>query len=76
MVSKQNVKDHICNAKKKYYENKLTNCSVKDMYKTVNELLHKSNKAIPDTDSPADLANDFGQFFVEKVNRYVMRLIV
>ena len=67
--SKQNVTDHIHNAKKSYFESKFNDCSVKDMYKTVNELMYTSNKTIPDTDSPMDLANDFGQFFVGKVNK-------
>lgn len=39
------------------------------MFKTVNELLNKTNKAVPDTDSPVDLANDFGRFFIGKVNK-------
>ena len=37
------------------------------MSKTINELLHTSNKAIPDTRCPEDLANYFGRFFVGKV---------
>ena len=36
------------------------------MFKTVNELLHTCNKAIPATQCPEDLANDFGSFFVVK----------
>lgn len=55
MRSKQTVSDVICSTKKQYYENKLNNCSVKDMFKTVNELLHRSNKTLPDTNSPLDL---------------------
>ena len=43
-------------------EDRLNNCSVKDMYKTVNELLNKTKKAIPNTDCPEDLANDFSRF--------------
>ena len=37
------------------------------MFKIINELLHTSNKAIPDTQCPEDLANDFGRFIVGKV---------
>ena len=65
--SKQKVCNEIRNAKTTYYENKLNNCSVKDMFQTINELLHTSNKAIPDTQCPEDLANEFGKFFIGKV---------
>ena len=74
--SKQKVSDQIRSAKTSYYDNKLNNCSVKDMFKTINELLHTSNKAIPDTQCPEDLANDFGRFFVGKVTTIVRVLIV
>ena len=65
--SKQKVSDQIRSAKTTYYDDKLNNCSVEDMFKTINELLHKSNKVIPDTQCPEDLAIDFGRFFVGKV---------
>ena len=55
--SKQKVSDQIRSAKTSYYDNKLNNCSVKDMFKTINELLHISNKAITDTQCLEDLAN-------------------
>ena len=37
---------HLRHLKLSYYDNKLNNCSVKDMFKTINEFLHTSNKAI------------------------------
>ena len=40
---------------------------VSHMFNTINELLHTSNKAIAEAQSPEDLANDFGRFFVGKV---------
>ncbi len=69
MKSKQNVNDTIRIAKTAYYNDRLNTCSIKDMYKTVNELLNNNNRALPDTDCPADLANDFGNFFVGKVTK-------
>ena len=68
-ASKQNVNDLIRESKTEYYKDRLNNCSVKDMYKTVNELLNKTNKAIPNTDCPEDLVNDFSRFFIGKVNK-------
>ena len=47
--SKQKVIDQICIAKTTCYDNKLNNCSVEDMFMTINELLDTFNKAIPDT---------------------------
>ncbi|XP_072021334.1 uncharacterized protein [Amphiura filiformis] len=67
LVSKQVVNDAIRAAKTVHYSDKLNNCSVKDMFKTVNELLNNTNKALPDTDCPEDLANEFGKYFVQKV---------
>ena len=52
-----------------YYKDILANSSVKDMYRTVNELLNKDSNPLPDTESPSHLANEFGQFFVDKVQK-------
>ena len=38
------------------------------MYKTY-KLLNKTNKVIPNTDCPEDLANDFSRLFIGKVNK-------
>jgi len=69
LKSKLNVKEKIITAKKVYYSDKLNTCSAKDLNKTVNELLNKNERALPDTEHPADLADDFGNFFVGKVSK-------
>jgi hypothetical protein len=64
-------KDHVCklinDSKIAYYSEKCTNASVKDMYVTINGLLNKPRKVLPDCDSNKDLANSFSDFFTEKV---------
>ena len=37
------------------------------MYRTINSLLNKSSKTLPDSDSKHDLANKFLTFFIEKI---------
>jgi hypothetical protein len=69
VTSKQTVNETIRTAKVAYYNDRLNTCSIKDMHKTVNELLNNNSKALPDTDCPEDLANDFGKFFVGKVSK-------
>ena len=66
-ASKKHVKDTILNAKSVYFKDKLSNCSPKDMYSTVNMLLNKQEKQLPDSNSPKELANNFGQFFTSKI---------
>ena len=64
LAAKQNVNDIIREAKTAHYSDRLNSCSVKDMFKTVNELLNKNNRALPDTDCSVDLVNDFGKLFI------------
>ena len=52
-----------------YFKDRLANSGVKDMYRTVKELLNKDSNPLPDTESPSHLANEFGQFFVGKVQK-------
>ncbi|XP_072042751.1 uncharacterized protein [Amphiura filiformis] len=64
-------KDHVCrlitNAKIDYFTNKCTNASVKEMYNTINVLLNKTHKVLPDFQD--DLADEFLKFFIEKVEK-------
>ncbi len=68
--SKQTVKDLVSNSKTVYYKDRLNNAScAKDMYKVVGELFNKDSRPIPDSDNPCALANEFGDFFIGKVNK-------
>ncbi len=69
LASKKMVKETISHEKSEFYLNRLSNCSSKDMYKTVNELLNKQSKPLPDCKSPTELANKFGYFFTDKVSK-------
>ena len=68
-AAKQVVKDTVTKSKIVYHKDRLANSSVKDMYRTVNELLNKDSNPLPDNESPSNLANEFGQFFVGKVQK-------
>jgi hypothetical protein len=39
------------------------------MYKTVNTLLNKNTRDLPDCNSPAILADDFCKYFADKVEK-------
>ena len=52
-----------------FYKDRLENCNVKDMYRIVKELLNKDNNPIPDSECPSQLANEFGDFFIGKVQK-------
>ena len=39
------------------------------MYRIVKELLNKDNNPIPDSECPSQLANEFGDFFIGKVQK-------
>ena len=56
-------------AKTEFYNDKLSNCDSKDMFKIVNELLNKNNRSLPDCDSSKDLANQFCNFFTNKIEK-------
>jgi len=66
--SQRTVVDIICKEKKSYYNEKLLNCSIKDMHKTINTLLNQNQRVLPDSTSPSVLANDFSNYFVGKVH--------
>ena len=68
-ASKKHVKETIVNAKSEFFKNKLMTCNAKDMYSTVNLLLNKQHKPLPDSKSPLHLANDFVGFFTSKIQK-------
>ncbi|XP_072047081.1 uncharacterized protein [Amphiura filiformis] len=59
----------ISKEKASFYNERLLNCNTKDMYKykTINALLNKTSRDLPDSSSPATLANDFCKYFIGKV---------
>ena len=59
----------IFNAKSEFYQEKLSNFSTTDMYRTINELLNKNIKPLPDSCSSSDLAESFGNFFTQKIQK-------
>ncbi|XP_072019033.1 uncharacterized protein [Amphiura filiformis] len=67
--SQRKVADVIATEKKLYFKETLLNCNTKDMFKTVNTLLNKSQCSLPDCSDPVRLANSFGNFFVNKVDK-------
>ena len=54
-MAKQGVKDAMTKSKIVFYKDRLANSSVKDMHRTVNELLNKDSNPVPDTESPSHL---------------------
>ncbi len=56
-------------AKEDYYKDILNNSDSKRMYSTLNNLLNKNTKQLPDADSLTDLCDSFAEFFTHKVNK-------
>ena len=50
-----------------FFTDKCIPSNSKEMYRTINSLLNKPSKFLPDSDSKHDLANKFLTFFIEKV---------
>ncbi|XP_072046343.1 uncharacterized protein [Amphiura filiformis] len=73
IVAKSTAADVIVREKSNFYKNKFADCTSssksKDIYKTVNELLNVSGNVLPDSDTSAELANNFCDYFVGKVNK-------
>ncbi|XP_072050162.1 uncharacterized protein [Amphiura filiformis] len=69
--AKSTAADVIVREKSNFYKNKFADCtcSYKDIYKTVNEPLNVSGNVLPDSDTSAELANNFCEYFVGKVNK-------
>ena len=57
----------ITESKIRFFTDKCISSNSKEMYRTINSLLNKSSKTLPDSDSKHDLANKFLTFFIEKV---------
>ena len=55
--------------KTEFYTSSLANADKKDVFKTVNSLLNKNRRILPQSDSPQLLANDFATFFKDKVDK-------
>ena len=56
--------------KSDYYKTKINDCAKdqKSLFKFTNELMHRQRDAsLPTHDNPLSLANNFAQFFVEKI---------
>ena len=60
--------DSIALEKSRFYADKFDNCNAKDMYMTVNELLNDNSNNLPDYESTVELANNFCDYFLGKVN--------
>ena len=67
--AQKSVSTVINNAKTEYYTEKLSGCDSKCMFKDVNELLNKNNHSLPDCNSCEDLADQFCDFFNNKIDR-------
>lgn len=67
LESHRKVADVISEEKKAYYNNKLLNSSTRDMYKTINIMLNKNQCTLPDFTMPSAIANQFSNYFVDKV---------
>lgn len=65
--AKRNVNNLIMSAKQAFFKDKLSSCSTKDVYRTINSLLNKNVQHLPYYDSAADLANQFSSYFVNKI---------
>ena len=64
------VNDLISKNKQLYYNDKIANAenNSKDLFKISKELLYKNNKNIlPSSSSGKELANQFGQYFSNKI---------
>ena len=67
-LAKESVKSTVTESKTEYYHERFENCSTKDMYRNVRDLLNQNSRPVPDTSSPHKLANEFGEFFIGKVD--------
>ena len=66
-LQKELVGKLITESKIRFFTNKCISSNSKEMYRTINSLLNKPSKTLPDSDSKHDLANKFLTFFIEKV---------
>jgi hypothetical protein len=54
-------------AKEQYYQDKLNSADCKTMFATLDKLLNKTTKQLPECSAMADMCNSFATFFNEKV---------
>jgi len=59
----------IIESKINYFSEKCTSANTKEMFRTINGLLNKPSRILPDCDSKHDLADEFLAFFIEKVEK-------
>ena len=67
LIERRNVNDLTMSAKQAFFKDKLSTCSAKDVYRTINSLLNKNVQHLPYYDSAAELANKFSSYFVTKI---------
>jgi hypothetical protein len=63
------VNDMITHAKTEFFKAKVADADSKDLFRTVNSLLNRSNKPLPTCDSIDVLCNKFGTFFKSKIDK-------
>ena len=66
LEAKRNVNDLILSAKQAFFKDKLSSCTTKDVYRTINTL-NKNIQHLPYYDSAKELANQFSSYFVNKI---------
>ena len=67
--AKRAASDSIALEKSRFYADKFDNCNAKVMYRTVNELLNVKSNNLPDCESTVELANNFSDYFLGKVDK-------
>ena len=67
LEAKRNVNDLILSAKQAFFKDKLSSCTSKDVYRTINTLLNKNIQHLPYYDSAKELANQFSSYYVNKI---------
>ena len=67
--AKRTASDSIALEKSRFYADKFDNCNAKDMYRKVNELLNVNSNNLPDCESTVELANNFSDYFLGKVDK-------
>jgi hypothetical protein len=69
MTAKLAVTKTLVDAKSVYYKDRLNSCTSKEMHRTLAELMNKNIRIFPDADSSSSLANEFCNFFINKVKK-------
>ena len=65
--AKEHVRDVLSTEKSKYYKGLLQNSTPKNMFLTINKLLNKRDRVLPESDSTVALASAFCNYFTKKV---------